>query len=150
MNIIPDDHIVSEEDDYDEYMNEEEETDQSYSENDDNTEPEVEAVANLDDDVETETMTGRPKRSNTGSGIDRLQMNFDNAKYKSIKQLNFTTIGKTSETDHHINKDTTYLQLACNVIFTQMAKFKKDQKYAQMPATKWNKEIWTISCRCTD
>ena len=103
--------------------------------NDENTEPEVEAVANLDADIGTETITGRPKRSNAGSGIERLQMRFDNTEYKSSKQFNFTTIGKTLETDHHINKDTTYLQLACNVIFTQMAKFKKDQKYAQMPAT---------------
>ena len=32
------------------------------------------------------------------------------------------------------SKHASYLQLACDVIFTQMAKYKKDQKYAQIPA----------------
>jgi hypothetical protein len=118
--------------------------------NDENTEPEVEAVANLDADIGTETITGRPKRSNAGSGIDRLQMSFDNTEYKSAKQFNFTTIGKALETDHRINREITYLQLACNVLFTQMAKFKKGQKYAHIPATSGIKKIWTISCCCSD
>ena len=59
MNIIENDHIVSEEDEYDEYVDEEEETNQSHSDNNDEAEPGVEAVANLDDDIGTETtMTG--------------------------------------------------------------------------------------------
>ena len=112
MIIVPEDNIVSEEESF---VN---------NENDihkENIDEEV-AVADIDDviDQDEETMYTRPTRENPGVGVERIQMDFHGREYGTKREFNFVTnVTKKSETNVHTTQRT-YIQLACNIIFTQM------------------------------
>ena len=80
------------------------------------------AVAELDDEpmvVDTAT-NSRPRRANAGAGVERLQMEFGGKGYGAKREYNMATNGKEGGHEDNIIDTSDYMQIACNVMFTQM------------------------------
>ena len=131
--IIPEDGIVSEEEDFVE--SEDENLDANETEEVEHIENEEVVVAGLDDDHEpTSSVNTRPRRTNAGSGVERLQMNFSGQGYDKKREFNLTTNGITERENKVEPPQHSLMQKACDIIFTQAANQGKLRK--QMSATK--------------
>eukprot|EP00555_Chaetoceros_dichaeta_P000372 CAMPEP_0198279726 /NCGR_PEP_ID=MMETSP1447-20131203/67080_1 /TAXON_ID=420782 /ORGANISM="Chaetoceros dichaeta, Strain CCMP1751" /LENGTH=424 /DNA_ID=CAMNT_0043974931 /DNA_START=1086 /DNA_END=2357 /DNA_ORIENTATION=+ len=135
--IVPEDCIVSEEEEFVEV--EEENQDDDKTEEVAHQENEEVVVADLDDVHEpAPTANTRPRRTNAGAGVERLQMSFSGQGYGAKREFNIVTNGTTDSekqnesTQHSLMQ--TAMQTAWDVIFAQAAKQGKLRK--QMPATK--------------
>ena len=80
-----------------------------------------------DDSIITNVI--RPKRVNTGKGIDRTEMSFNNKSYDTSKQVQL--LMKAAEKSLSPNRS--YMSRAVNVLFTQMAATKGTKKYGEKP-----------------
>ena len=81
--------------------------------------------------------TGRPKRQNAGTGVQRLEMSFGGKEYASVasqqhvtyeKGIQFTMKGVAINKEIEAIENQSYLKTAVNCIFTQVA------RYSQMSA----------------
>ena len=76
-------------------------------------------VADVDDML---VPNSRPRRNNTGKGVERLQMDFHGKGCQSKRECNFVTNSASIEAKGEAgNIADSYMKLACNVIFTQIA-----------------------------
>ena len=73
------------------------------------------------DDEILRSNESRPKRENTGAGIDRLVMSFDRKTYKSRETVMREQCSK-DETD-------SFIKVSANVMFTQMSAKAGINKY---------------------
>ena len=119
--IVPEDNIVSEEEDIIEPNDEIDEGSDIASENASIAEEVI--VADVDDNPEEPMVTehGRPRRVNAGSGVERIQMDFHGKGYGAKREFTFVTNGKIEKAQKDDTEQYTYMQMACNVIFTQMS-----------------------------
>ena len=103
----------------DEDNNTEEENNET-NEDSDNTNH-IEMVAELDDNEETtdEYRNNRPRRTNAGGGIERLQMDSNSKTYGTSREFNLLNNGASKKSN--IDEQEAFMQTACNVIFTQMS-----------------------------
>ena len=89
----------------------------------------VVAIAALDDEETDVVNHTRPRRENIGAGVESMQMNFSRKGYGSKCEFNFTTNGiKVNPNTDNLANSTSYVELALDIIFTQMsanAGFKK-------------------------
>ena len=127
LMVVHNNNIVSEEEDFVEEDDDEEEgqTDEDVDE------PAV--VADLDDLPERES-NSRPRRENAGAGVDRLQMAFAGKGYSSKREFNLVTNGKIGKPIECNDEAKTFMDLACNIIFAQVADSNDPQRYSQMTA----------------
>lgn len=90
-------------------------------------------VADIDDNVPSIEVEHniRPRRANAGAGVERIQMDFHGKGYGAKREFNFLTNGDTKQTNSEHNIQDTYMQMACNVIFTQMNANKGIKKYGE-------------------
>ena len=105
--VVRNDNIVSEQEDF---IEESEDEDAPTGE----SEPEgTTVVAALDDNTEIDTIqqNSRPRRTNIGSGVDRLHMCFEGKGYGSQREFNLITNGKTETYNIHDHKHKTYMTL---------------------------------------
>ena len=117
MIVLPEENIVSDE----EECVEPEDTDYNHDEDEAGViiEDEEVAVAALDDVEVTAAGNTRPRRTNAGAGVERLQMDFSGKGYGAKRQFNFVTNGeKSSRGQSTQSKQATYMSIACNVVFT--------------------------------
>ena len=126
--IVPEDNIVNKEDSFVE--NEEESESDSDTDPQSSNEAKEVIVADIDDVIEQSEPAeeGRPRRINVGAGVERIQMKFQGKDYRAKRELQFITNGTKEKTKHEDITQDTYIQIACNVIFTQMntkARFRK-------------------------
>jgi hypothetical protein len=73
----------------------------------------------------------RPRRENAGAGVERLEMSFGTKEYASQSKKQFTMKGVqgiAEKTNSTLSKERTYMDIATNVMFTQMS------EYSQMSA----------------
>ena len=107
----------------------------------------VEDVDEKEDDANEnidQTRTDRPRRSNAGQGVDRLEMHFGGKSYQHFPQKQMTMVGNKmnrQERKRHLSflqkqakkldkrNNSQYLQSAMNVMFTQI-----EDEFAQIPA----------------
>ena len=127
MIVLPEENIVSEEEDFTEPEDEAEDFDDYIQESEE--EDEVVAIAPLDDEEPDVPIRTRPRRENAGAGVERMQMDFSGKGYGSTREFNFVTNGvKVDQNTNDQSNHTSYMNLALNTIFTQMsanAGFKK-------------------------
>ena len=78
-------------------------------------------VADIDDDVSTTEpeQSFRPRRANADAGVERLQMDFHGKGYGSKREIMFVLNGQKEMKKAEKDIQDTYMQTACNVIFTQ-------------------------------
>ena len=113
---IPLDVIEEEEDNICEFIENEERIGDDDTELIENEERVAPTVENEERNSDNNTST-RPRRTNAGQGIDRLEMSFDGKLYTHRKHRQFLM----TKEKYDINKDMdTYYSLACDVMFTQM------------------------------
>ena len=80
----------------------------------------VVAVAPLGD-VEIETVSNtRSRRSNSGTVVERIQIDFSGKVYGSKRQLNFSTNG-VKVYPNSSKKEDPFMKISLNIIFTQMS-----------------------------
>ena len=126
--VIPEDNIVSEE----KFSIEPDDDDDAES-SDICTEEEV-VVADIDDEESGHAEpfeVGRPKRANAGAGVERLQMDFHGKGYGAKREFHFVTNGQETNAQSSDMSQCTYMQKACDVIFTQMSANVGFKKYGQ-------------------
>ena len=127
MIVLPEENIVSEEEDFTEPEDEAEDFDAYIQEAE--VEDRVVAIAPLDDEEPDVPIRTRPRRENAGAGVERMQMDFSGKGYGSTREFNFVTNGvKVDQNTNDQSNHTSYMNLALNTIFTQMsanAGFKK-------------------------
>ena len=114
------DNIVSEEEDF---------IEESEDEDAPTEEPDPEGttvVAALDDNNETNItqQNSRPRRTNAGTGVDRLQMCFEGKGYGSRREFNLITNGTTETHNVHDHEHKTYMEIACDIIFAYISNSK--------------------------
>ena len=139
LDAVIEDNIVSDEDDIVDPIEEEvqEDTDDDLNENADNHEEDVAIVANIDDDPEpiNQHTSDRPRRTAAGAGVERLQMDPHGKGYTTRREFNLMNNGMMNEKSDNIDEmEHMLMQVACDVIFTQMSSKPELKKYAQMPA----------------
>ena len=60
----------------------------------------------------------RPRRVNAGTGVERLRMGFSGKGYGANREFKFVMNGKKQKIKTDSDTHYTYMQIACNVIFT--------------------------------
>ena len=126
--VVPEDNIVSEEESFVESDDDDETEAQSTS-----IEEEV-VVADIDDEDPDQSETvedRRPRRANAGAGVERLQMDFQGQGYGAKREFHFVTNGQKTNVESSDTSQCTYMQKACDVIFTQMSANVGFKKYGQ-------------------
>ena len=99
-------------------------------------------VADLDDNLEpAPTTSSRPRRTNAGAGVERIQMDSTGKGYGTRCEFNFdlVTNGITESKKQEESSQHTLMQVACDAILTQTAKQGASGK--QMSATKGIKNM---------
>ena len=76
------------------------------------------SVERINDVVNGESYNARPRMTNAGTGVDRLQMHFDGKTYTHENERQFLIVDEDYNKDKDIN---TYYSIACGVMFTQMS-----------------------------
>ena len=76
------------------------------------------SVEQINDVINEENYNTRPRRTNAGTGVDRLQMSFDGKAYTHGKERQFLIVDEDYNKDKDMN---TYYSIACDVMFTQMS-----------------------------
>lgn len=138
LDVVIEDNIVSEEDDIVDPNDEEDEESNvnQQDENDNDNIEDVAVVANIDDEAEpvNEYMNNRPRKTCAGAGVERMQVNYDRKGHAYQRQFNLIHNGKLN-TKGNEDSDVTHvlMQVACNVMFTQMNSRPELKKCAQMP-----------------
>ena len=142
---VEEDNIVSEEEFFVE-SEEEADIDDGQSQQEVPNEEEV-IVANLDDEdvAEQSIAQDRPRRVNAGTGVERLQMNFAGKGYGSRRELNFVTNGSTKKVSKKATSQETYMQIATDIIFTQMSAREGFKKHGQAAISAMIKEFTQLS-----
>ena len=117
MIIVEEDHIVSEEESFVE--SEEEEDIHGAVDIEERPDAEEAIIANIDDEDEPEQSVAqsRPRRSNAGAGVERMQMDFAGKGYGARREFNFSTNGKINKISQDVSQHT-YMQIATDTIFT--------------------------------
>ena len=114
--IVPEDDVVSEEEEFIEP--EEDNKDETAQQGNEEV-----VVADLDDDQEaTPTNSDRPRRTNAGAGVERLQMSFSGQRYDTKREINLVINGVTKGEKQDMPSQPSLMQVACDVIFAQAAK----------------------------
>ena len=124
LMVVPEDNIVSD--------------DETFIEDESDRINDVEAEAPQDvtveeavvADVDDVPMTyDRPRRANAGAGVERLQMDFSGKGYQAKREFNLIT-NSAEEIRKEDNGDMEkYMNVACNVMFTQMTAKKGIERY---------------------
>ena len=93
-------------------------------------------MAEIDDDPApmSHNISTRSRRANAGAGIDRIQMDFQGKVYEARSEFNFVMNEKKQHPVKAKTENDTCMKIACEVIFTQMAKSKSEKKYGHMSA----------------
>lgn len=89
----------------------------AYSEQEEENEEQA-SVEQINDVINEENYNTRPRRTNAGTGVDRLQMSFDGKAYTHEKERQFLIVDEDYNKDKDMN---TYYSIACDVMFTQMS-----------------------------
>ena len=98
-------------------------------------------VADADD---THVTNSRPRRTNAGAGVERLQMDFHGKGYQAKREYNLAT--NSSETKGEVGDSTDrYMKLACDVIFTQMTAKKGFKQYGAKAVAAMIKEFTQLN-----
>ena len=100
-------------------------------------------VADVDD---TPVSNDRPRRTNAGAGVERLQMDFSGKGYQAKREYNFATNSTSTEAKGEacISTDS-YMKLACDVIFTQMTAKKGFKQYGAKAVAAMVKEFTQLN-----
>ena len=116
LMMIHEDNIVSEEEDFTEEDIESEEEVQT-----DEIKNVPAVVAELDDIpiLDTSNSTSRPRRANTGAGVERLQMDFSGKGYGARREFNFVTNEKKEKLSQSDLLQHSFMQVAYDVILSQ-------------------------------
>ena len=150
MIVLPEENIVSEEEDFveTEYGEHDDDTHvPEHGEHDDDTHvPEVAmeeslvAVAPLDD-MEIKTVgSTRPKRSNSGAGVEIIQMDFSGKGYGAKRQFTLVTNGVKVH-PNTTKEEYTYMKTALDVVFTQMTANAGIKKFGEPAVAAMIKEF---------
>ena len=121
--IVEEDNIVSEE----EYFVENEEEEDINNVSGSQEEPNVDeiVVANIDDENDPEPeqslAESRPRRTNAGVSVERIQMDFTGKRYGARREFNFVINGKSKKIHKETMSQQTYIQMATDILFTQMS-----------------------------
>ena len=144
MIIVEEDHIVSEEESFVESEGEEDIHGAVDTEERPDTEEAI--IANIDDEDEPEQSVAqsRPRRSNAGAGVERMQMDFAGKGYGARREFNFSTNGKINKISQDVSQHT-YMQIATDTIFTQMSANKGFEKYGQAAVAAMIKEFTQLN-----
>jgi len=83
------------------------------------------SLEQINDVINEENYNNRPRRTNAGMGVDRLQMSFDGKAYTHEKERQFLIVDEDYNKDEGMNTYysdmNTYYSMACDVMFTQMS-----------------------------
>ena len=79
-------------------------------------------VANIDDENDPEPeqslAESRPRKTNAGAGVERIQMGFTGKRYGARRDFNFVINGKSKKIHKETMSQQTYIQMATNILFT--------------------------------
>ena len=140
LDAVIEDNIISDEDDTFDPIDEEIEENTDYcNQGEDNHEEDVAVVANIDDEPQPEPvnqyMSDRPRRTGAGAGVERLQLDPNKKGYREKREFNLMNNGVLNKKNSNIDKiEHMMMQIAYDVIFTQMSSKLELKKYAQIPA----------------
>ena len=76
------------------------------------------SVERINDVINKENCNAKTRRTNAGTGVDRLQMRFDGKAHTHEKEGQFLIVDEDFNKDKDMN---IYYSIACNVMFTQMS-----------------------------
>ena len=143
--IVEEDHIVSEEESFVE--SEDEEGINSVVDTEEEPDAVEAVVANIDDEEEPgqSVAQSRPRRLNAGAGVERLQMDFTGKGYDARREFNFVTNGKNNKISQEAMSQHTYMQMATDVIFTQMSAREGIKKHGQAAIAAMIKEFTQLN-----
>ena len=128
--VVAEDNIISEEESFVE--NEEDEDLNGSVDTQEEPNAEEVVVASIDDhEPEQPTTHSRPRRTNAGAGVNRIQMDFTGKGYGAQREFHFVTNGKTKTINREEMSQRTFMQMATDIIFTQMSANKGFKKYGQ-------------------
>jgi hypothetical protein len=120
---IIEDNIVSDEDDIvdTDADKEDDESTDAEAQEEKHEDENMALVVNIDDNVDAIPSNDRPRRSNAGAGIERIQMDFSGKGYGAKREFNFITNGINTKCKVKEHDTISLMKIACDVIFTQMS-----------------------------
>ena len=139
--IVEEDNIVSEVESFVENEEEENMNDGLNGQEEPNTEDVVVAKIDDDHDPEQSAAQSRPRRLNAGTGVERIQMEFTGKVYGARREVNFMTNGKTKKMRKEAMSQHTYMQIASDIIFTQMIANKVIKNMDRLPLQSYLKSL---------
>ena len=144
MIVLPEENIVSDEDDFVEPEYDEDDDEDQASVPEVAMEERVIAVAPLDD-VEVEAAENtRPRRLNAGAGVERIQMDFSGKGYGTKRQFNFAINGVKPH-QYSDKKEDSYMKTCLDVIFTQMTANAGIKKFGERAVAAMIKEFTQLN-----
>ena len=101
------------------------------------------AVANVDDTPTSPSpaVNTRPRRANAGAGVERLQMDFQGKEYGAKREFNLANNEYGGEVDKANRNMDKYMNIVCNIIFTQMSAKVGFKKFRDVTVAEMIKEF---------